>query len=256
MVLMEVTYHRLPNSAVDDDQVSHALNHLFGVWRMNGQVMGREASIVRAHLTYQTPLLCPEVIALDDRWANKYTSAAKAGVTALGLVADEPHLMGEDIDGSAPCTCASPPSYIVSTNYLTLESPVWCGDCFRPIPLYHLPKTYDDEYYNIIVWQSKYQACDTLFMNSSVLERATNRELARFQSALSQQGYQVCRQIEQRTMIPTYYTIRTHYGRNLTQERQRRCPSCGAPWLLDTTWHRFDFKCDPCRLVGNIAYSM
>ncbi|MCG8348945.1 MAG: Zn-ribbon-containing protein, partial [Chloroflexales bacterium] len=91
-----------------------------------------------------------------------------------------------------------------------------CGDCFDQAPLYRLPKTYDDEYYDIIEWQSNYQACDTLFMNSVVLERATNREMSRIESALSQEGCQICRRIEQLTGVPTYYRVQKHYGRSLS----------------------------------------
>jgi predicted nucleic acid-binding Zn ribbon protein len=254
--VIELTYQLAPDSPIDDDKASHLLNFLLGVYRMNGQIVGREWGIARDSAMYRIAVLCPEETSLDDRWDNKYTRSAKDEIRAAGLVAHLPRVIGYDIDGAAPCACAAPTAYILTTNYLSLESPLRCGDCFDQAPLYRLPKTYDDEYSDIIGWQSNYQACDTLFMNSVVLERATHREMSRIESALSQEGHQICRQIEQLTGIPTYYRVQTHYGRSLRSERKRCCPLCGEQWLLEEAWHRFDFKCVTCRLVGNIAYSL
>jgi hypothetical protein len=45
-----------------------------------------------------------------------------------------------------------------------------------------------DEYDDVVHWQSNYQACDTLQMNSSVLERAAMREMSRLDSQLTRDG--------------------------------------------------------------------
>lgn len=42
-------------------------------------------------------------------------------------------------------------------------------------------------------------------------------------------------------------------GRGLVLERARRCPGRGGEWSLPKTLHIFDFKCDRCQLLSNIA---
>jgi predicted nucleic acid-binding Zn ribbon protein len=254
MFMVTVSFRCPPTTQPDDDQISQVLNNLLSFWRMNGQVLGREFGIAAGDQEYRISVLCPEATSLDLIWANRYVRAGLAAIEQLGLVLQLPVVVGQDIDGADGCECSQSSSYILTTDYLSLESPIRCGDCFGPVPLYRLPKTYDDEYYNIICWQSDYQACDRLFMNSRVLERATNREMAKVDSALSRQGREICHLLTQLTSVPTYYHIKTHYGRSLAKERARRCPACGGAWALVAAWHRFDFRCDGCQLVGNIAY--
>ena len=256
MFILELCYLIPAHSSCTDNEAAHALHSLLASWRMNGQIIGTEHGIARADSSYTISVICPEATALHEEWDNKYVRAAKAEIQRLELLAQPIRSIGYDIEAMTLCCCQTISSFILMTHYLSMESPVRCGDCFCPIPLYRLPKTYDDEYYNIIVWQSDYQACDRLFMNSRVLERATNRELSRFHSKLSQDGYALCRQLEKLTGIPVYYSIKTHYGRSQQQEQQRQCPACGGPWLLEEAWHAFDFKCESCRLLSNIAYSI
>lgn len=255
MYILELTY-RLARGHVDTDHASHLLNALLHAWRMNGQIAGREWGSAEVNGAFQTTMLCPEITALSSALDNFYVHAAKDDLTQAGFSEPVYRIIGKDVDGSEPCACSQASTYILSTNYLTLESPVRCGTCFQPVPLYRLPRTHQDEYYDIVCWQSDYQACDNLFMNSQVLEQSTHRELSQIRSNLSQIGRRICQLIEQRTGVITYYALMKHLGRSRSSEQRRLCPSCGGQWALPTPWHNFDFRCDACRLVSNIAWSV
>jgi predicted nucleic acid-binding Zn ribbon protein len=102
-------------------------------------------------------------------------------------------LIGEGVADEV-CVCLSSSSYLLYTDYVTLASPLRCGDCGEPVPLYRIPPTYEDEYYNVISWQSDYQSCDSLRMNCRTLERAATRQLSDPASSLSHQGRALCQQ--------------------------------------------------------------
>lgn len=56
---------------------------------------------------------------------------------------------------------------------------------------------------------------------------------------------------------PVYYYLYRHAGASERAERVRRCPSCGGDWLLAAPLHAiFDFRCDRCRLLSNVAFQI
>jgi predicted nucleic acid-binding Zn ribbon protein len=252
MYLAELTF----KIEASDDSVSHVLNWLIHALRMNGQICGREFPISVSAKGYSIHCLIPEPDALSTEHFNRYVRHAFADFQNVGLSKPTIAILGEDIDSAAICTCAVCDSYVLYTNYLSLESPLRCGNCFLPVPLYKIPPTYDEEYSDIISWQSDYQSCDHLHMNSTVLERAATRELSRADSKLSLSGRNICSKIFANTTKPTYYKLYRYYGRSRVQELKRKCPSCNGEWLCDPPWHLFDFKCERCHLVSYIAMSL
>lgn len=240
----------------DQEAASHAINDLLGSFRMNGQICGREWCIAERSGSYVAFVLLPAQNALDIAFANKYVHKGLQAFAEAGLHFPIITLLGPDIDEVVPCSCIAPPSYILYTTYLALVPPLRCGKCFQQVPLYRLPKTYDDGYYDIVCWQSDYQSCDALQMNCRTLERSATRQLSRMDSTLSRQGIDICARITAATGVPTYYYLYRYGARGLKQERRRVCPSCQREWLLEEEWHLFDFKCDRCRLVSNIAWDV
>ena len=240
-------------SPSEDDAVSDAINALLGSLRMNGQICGREFPIAVTTAGYVVTVLLPEKTSLDALHRNLYVRMSLQKLQVAGLEASGLEF-NEDLDGEDVCACKHPTSYILYTTYVSLESPLRCGDCFSPVPLYRIPPTKDEEYNNVLVWESYYQACDTLQMNCTPIERTAMRQLTHLESGLSQDGLAICHQIKELTQIQVYYYLYRYKGRSLQQEKKRLCPSCQREWLLPEKWHRFDFRCDHCGLVSNIAY--
>ncbi|GIV96381.1 MAG: Zn-ribbon-containing protein [Herpetosiphonaceae bacterium] len=234
-----------------------AIKEFLNGLRFNGQILGREYPIARNIDKYQIYVLTPEENSLDK---DRYNKNVRHWINILvnnGVTGPDITIIGKDPDSSDTCSCNKPGSYILYTTYLSLESPLSCGDCFLPVPLYRIPPTVRDGYYDIIVWQSNYQSCDTLWMNDNVAIRCAYRELSQANSSLSQEGRTICKTIFSLTGIPTYYYLYRHTGRNLEQEKARKCPSCGSNWLLEEPWHNmFDFKCEQCKLLSNIALNI
>jgi predicted nucleic acid-binding Zn ribbon protein len=253
MLVAELRFDLLTNQAPSEhiEKVQDVLD----VLRMNGQICGHEYRIAETNQSFLAYVTIPDIDALEDQYHNTYVRRACEALKQYGIAPPVSRLLDEDIEERPACACQASSFYILYTSHETHSPPVRCGDCFRWVPLYRFPKTYDDEYYDIICWQSDYRSCDRLQMNCRTLERAALRELGQFNSSLSEQGRAICQRIQELIAKPVYYYLYRYRARsNQKQERTRRCPRCGGAWLLEAPLHyHFDFKCDACHLLSNIA---
>jgi predicted nucleic acid-binding Zn ribbon protein len=239
----------------------------------NGLVVREELPIVRSKKAYTVLVVIPERTSLKPQRFNETIRRALAELSKAGLGKPQVRIIGKDPESPSACTCNAPSSYILYTNFLAVEPPLRCGDCFAPVPLYRIPPTNQSHaadsdasgraeqaaqsYGDILYWEQIYRACDRLDIGCGVGERFAMRELYRFDSKLSELGRQICRGIQKATGRPTYYDLHKRTEtRNNKKDRARRCPGCGRKWLLKKPWHnRFDFKCDRCHLVSNLSWN-
>lgn len=252
---------RFVTTSEDDEheaKVVHIIHNFLGGLRGNGQICGHEFPILTAAQGFFSFVLIPDTDALDPAHYNRYLKRFIQEFEKLGVPAPTFTIVGEDAEGADPCDCEQREWQMLFTTYAYLESPLRCGTCFGPIPLYRIPPTYDDaEYYDIRCWETDYQACDELQMGCQTLEKRATQELSRLHSSLSRQGLKICQKLTASSGIATYYYLYRSGGRSVEREKARRCPSCRGEWLLPGPLHgKFDFKCDRCHLLSNIAWNV
>ena len=122
-----------------------AVNDLPGAWRGNGQVCGDEFPFVADGDDIDNRALTPESDSLDPRHDGEWPRQYRGRLYSAGYAAIDVVDLGEESDGDPSCACASRSSLILYTTHVSMESPVRCGDCFGPVPLYSLPSTWDGE---------------------------------------------------------------------------------------------------------------
>jgi predicted nucleic acid-binding Zn ribbon protein len=176
-------------------------------------------------------------------------------------VATQVILLGPEAESLQPCEC-SRTSLILYTRYDTLESSLRCGDCFGPVALYEIPEqpagVYRGELHDEIrSWTSDYASCDRLQMNCATGERFGLHQMGDPGSSLSRRGRAIASRIEEAMGRPTFYYLHRYRGRSLKSERARLCPLCHGEWRLNEREHKlFDFRCEKCRLLSNMAMSI
>lgn len=240
----------------DIEKVQEVIEHLLGALRMNGQILGREYPVVLDEAGCRVFLSISEEDSLDKQRANIYVLKWIKKLADLDVLYSW-QVLGVEPYSTQVCTCAKPNFYILYTTYISLESPIRCGDCFGSIPLYRLPATANDAYSDILAWESDYKACDTLQMNCSTGERFGILQLSTHQSSLTKRGREICNRISVASDIPTYYYLLKSSGRSMKAEQKRKCPACNGDWLLqEPMYGLFDFRCSRCRLLSNIAWSV
>jgi predicted nucleic acid-binding Zn ribbon protein len=229
---------------------AEAIVDVLRAMRMNGQVCGREWPMVRTNQVYSVRVMIPAADALDDQHHNRYVRLALQDLAAANLDRFAVTVVGADLEGSV-CECLVSTAYILY-NYDRLISPVLrCGDCFSPLPYYCIPPLRNDEYFDIISWETSYKSCDDLRAVSSLaLDTAVRYELFNPASDLCQFGRAICTAITASTGRPAYYTLYRYGGEVEVADQRWRCPACHQPWFVAMPWHDFDFVCHPCGLVS------
>jgi predicted nucleic acid-binding Zn ribbon protein len=237
-------------------EVSHAVIGLLVAWRESGQLYNEEWPMAMAPEAVVSVVRMPERRSLAKVRGIKAVVTAMEAVKAAGLEPPDITVLGPDVEGDRRCRCPQRTSLILKTDFLSIESPLRCGDCYGHIPLYETCHSPDQDYRGIVRWQSDYNACDRLQIGCHVLERAATREMSHPASRLSQTGIDICRETERSIGVPVYYYLYRYGARSRRKEEERKCPGCGGEWRLEEPWHIFDFRCDSCRLLSNIAWDV
>ncbi|WP_299495094.1 Zn-ribbon-containing protein [uncultured Shewanella sp.] len=233
-----------------------AINHLLEALRANGQILGREFAVAFNEGEFKVRLLMPEKHSLSHKYHSTWVKQALSSLTEAKLLAPREKYIGQDINSEVSCT-EIPSWQIIYTSYVHMCSPLRSGDTLQPIPLYHIPATFNGDHKRIIRWQTEWQACDELQMAAGCkAEFSALHELTQPQSDLFRRGWDIRGRIEYLTQVPTYYYLYRVGGESLADEMNRPCPHCGNPhWRVDVPLlDLFHFKCDNCRIVSNISW--
>jgi len=192
----------------------------------------------------------------EANW-NECVQQRIAGLAQVKLKQPTIRFLGMVPELSAVCRYEGPTVVFLFTTFVQREPPVNCIRCGGTVPLYRLPRTQTGEHSGLLSWNSNYQACDALQMNCTVGERFGDRQMSDVTSSLSRSGLAVCKEIEHLIGHPAYYYLYRANTRSHAAEVRRTCPICGGPWLLKEPIHgKFDFKCDRCHLLSNIAWNV
>lgn len=239
---------------VDKDDAVEEFMNLMYAYRSSGQTQGKiESRYIEGGRIVSLPFTL-EKDALDTKFNNYYVNEYAERVEAFCKAKLFYRTAGKVYDGyEGACKCEKSDFYILITNYLSIDSPITCGNCKNTVPLYKLPVYYDYGYMPVLSWESNYNACDTLQMNGEVGERWALNQMQELKSQLSKQGLKICRKIEELTGIPVYYYLH-NYRKNVGNECLKLCPGCGMQWHLKTPLHAsYNFKCDDCKLLSVIS---
>jgi predicted nucleic acid-binding Zn ribbon protein len=201
-------------------------------------------------------------VARPDSFAKRYHS--QWGLSELNKLIEafgrdpEWRIIEDDVPKRFPSWSRSS-SFYLFTHAFDDASPVCCGDSGKSIPVYLLPISEQDRR-DLYSWAGSYKHLDNVWLASGALEIPAYKQLADPTSELSVAGRKLCASIEKATQKPTFYYLERYWGRS-DGEATRVCPLCGGEWRLSdqnadmAPFHKFQFKCDSCRLVSHIADS-
>ena len=212
----------------------------------NGQILKECQNTVKFSGHYAYRVVAPEMDSLAKKHYNKYCRKFLSTVSEKSLKEPEVYFIGENYDARESCNCENTSHYILFFPYRYIEYPILCGDCHRSVPLYKLPKTYDDEeYHDVHCWEQVYRACDTQFMNG-IGERHGYKMMSDPNSELSREGLRICAYWEKCVKKSFYYFLFKYYKKN-----KSACPKCNESWVNKDKKMQYDYVCKKCRLVSN-----
>lgn len=236
------------------NKAESAIRHYLESLIFRGQMLGREMPTYFQQDRFISRVQLPAPDALKREYHSEAGLLALQRLAGAGLALPKLSMLGEDLMANHTDPCNSPPALILYTRFALQNSPVYCFEHFAPVPLYKLAPQVDFE--SLIRWQLQYQALDEIQMQQdSVLLKSAERALQQPRSQLNQTGRTLARQLSKLCNKPVYYALYRGSSDNCATEHLRRCPDCGAQWQLAANWHQlFDFRCDSCMLLSNIAW--
>ena len=255
MILVRLRFGRSDGNKGQRDKLNEAAGSYLDALRKNGQIYGDYlfAWSEGALIAYST-VARPDAIA--ERHHSEWSMCALNSVVELFGKRPELNVIDDDVPKRFASWKRSTYLYLF-THLFDVSSPICCGDTGSPVPLYLLPTTQElreDLYF----WARRYADHDSIWLDSRALEIPAYKQLADPKSDLSIEGRELCTEVEQATGKPTFYYLHRYYGRR-SGEATRPCPLCGSEWrasdasIKNQPWHRFAFRCEPCRLVSQNA---
>ncbi|QIM66606.1 hypothetical protein A4G16_04085 [Mannheimia granulomatis] len=230
------------------------ISQILNQWLYNGQVIGREMPITFHQHSFQVRVCIPEQESLMPIYNSKEVNEALKQAEGVGIEFEGFEIVGRDYQADETSDNLNPAFQILYTTHLDTCSPLYDGAKFAPIPLYRLEDQVLSE--ALLNWQQTWQACDQLQMNGGVLESQALKQICDEKSELTQVGLNLCKQIEEKTAIPTFYYL-YRLGSDEYEEHHRKCPSCKGDWKLAQPLHDiFHFKCDRCKLISNLSWEI
>lgn len=243
------------NSDVDKEELFDEFMILMESLCRTGQIMGGiESPYFTGNeiISYQTTLALNSLdTQYNDEWVNLRIKNLEAGCNSkLNTEVVGQHIpFYKDI-----CACDHRESYILFTTYSNESSPIDCGICGRPVPIYQIKELTDKDRTDIESWEGDYVSCDSLNMGCNVGEKWAIKQMSDAKSQLSQFGRDICNRISKTTGVPTYYYLFNYRNISALRDKSRKCPSCNGEWFQGKKWLDFyDFKCEKCQLVSTLT---
>lgn len=224
----------------------------------NGQVISGYEIYADDYSIYLA-VVSPMEDSLSEKYSNNYV---KEWFRKIQEVFDVEFVCeGENMEYSSSCQCCKPSWYLIYDRENEGESPLVCGDCMNPVPLYLVPYLFNDkEHLTILSWFNAKEAMDTLWIYG-LWDKFTYREKVYHNSKLNREGRKISKELERVLKAPVYYYIRyicEPYDMDsscipecFTREFPEVCPICKSEW---TTESKFN-KCKKCRLITDSLQS-
>ncbi|WP_445426325.1 DUF2310 family Zn-ribbon-containing protein [Alishewanella sp. HL-SH06] len=252
MYLAELRFRVIADT--DLTQAEQAIRAYIEALIFNGQVLGREFPTAWQQDTFSSRVVLASQDALASKWHSNRVRYAEQQLTEAGLGYAQHTLLGADLMSQQTCETL-PKSLILFTSFADTCSPLRCAETLRPVPLFWLTAA-EDDFEALIRWQIQYQALDEIQLQEDrVLPKIAENSLQQLHSKLNRRGRQLAQQISRLNQLPIWYALYSGSSSDCQQDANKCCPGCGADWRLATPrLEMFDFQCDNCQLLSNIAW--
>lgn len=222
-----------------------------------GRIVGKEFIVARQDETFISFVSIPEKEALKSLKKQKSLKADFQKLIEAGISEPTFEVLGKETEYAELCDCRNSSAYVLFTHSLSKHSPIDCFDCGKTVPLYRIKQTKPQQLRYALSWQEEYKACDLLQMHCGFGERFGNKQMSQLDSGLTKSGLEICAEVKNLTGKNCYYYLYRYNGISEKKELERKCPNCGGDWLLEKPFRKiFDFRCDRCHLLSNIAFSL
>lgn len=191
---------------------------------MNGQIQ-EDYTVVDSDGVAIAYVNCPEKKSLILKNNSKLTKGILRRVKKFYDV--EHKILGQNLTyGEDYCECNNPSFYMLRGDVKDDNSPIVCGDCEQPVPLYKLPCDNDELLHaELLAWHKAYITFMDMITEDVYPVNEIEREFANPRSNISKWGIEYCNSLEKLIEKTVYY-----YLYNPKEKAPKKCPVCGKMW--------------------------
>lgn len=226
---------------VNTDYCESLIFESFTILGKTGQVYNN-FQVVREENGYSVYAIMPGADALDLAFCSEETVEIVKKIAAIFSLRVES--LGNVITCEDSCTCEEPTWYMLYSDLATSESPMICGDCGKPVPLYKLPMILDNEGGSVLLnWQEEKRAISMLD-TANYAPEYTAEQIYSPSSRLNKTGRALCRAIEKAKNVPVFYYMELEKAK-----RGNNCPICGRELSRSANNEIAGNLCTFCRIA-------
>ncbi len=253
MYLAELTYKVIADT--NFSRAETAIRAFSEALIFNGNTIGRDMPTAWQQDRFSSRLVIPAPDALQRAKLSPRALQAEQQLMAAGLAYPQIQVLGMDIM-SQHSSNSPAEALVLFTTFSDNCSPLRNMADLAPIPLYQWRPAMGVDHESLIRWQLQFQALDEIQQQQQrVLKKTAENSLQQLHSVLNQQGRQLAKKLSLHNNLPVYYALYSGSSSDCQAEQSKLCPGCGASWRLNTPMLAlFDFKCDSCHLLSNIAW--
>lgn len=212
----------------------------FNILRKTGQVY-ENFQVLAEPDGYAVYVIMPGADALDLAFCSPETLGSIQKLAAIFFLKVES--LGTVLTCEDSCCCEASTWYLLRADLVSEESPVTCGDCGKPVPLYKLPAILDKEgQSHFLNWQDQYRALQRLDVQNYAHEYTT-QELYDPASRINRMGLSLCKALEKAKKVPVFYRLEQKRG------VEPKCPVCGREWSDTANEEISSHLCTFCRIA-------
>lgn len=253
MYIVEIVLHK-KKKAIDPREISQKIAKMniesfLDSLRYSGQIV-TWGDIVETEKYYKIWANIYKKDSLESICNNKHVDSQIKKLKKDNILSIEYTIIGKSVAGKNPCTCKEHHFFILYRNFLFIDSPIRCGTCFLPVPLYTIRQDKTKNFEFLDQWENSCRVFFDLFIDSGAYEQYAIHQLSDCDSELTEEGLFCCETLHDETKIKTYYCLDDC---NNEERYSDFCPKCNERWRLEEKLHdTFQFKCDTCFLLATL----
>lgn len=216
-------------------------------WWASGQALRSDSQVSVRGRRVILPLLLPERTSLAKQFELPRTSAILRELRERGFDGPRVEILGHVSGRGGADACRSRPCLVLLAQAFDESSPVRCGRCLAPVPLYRLREDTHPErgrYWDALAWQEDFRRMDRMWLldPASELNRDGHEVRERLEGVLRKRVY--------------YFQWRSSLGGRPRSDlgKDESCPRCGRRWVIRGDRRglaeRFTRRCERCSTVG------
>ncbi len=238
--MYEIAKIKIESTNINKEEELDDIEWLFTMYYRNGQVL--ENYLIEDYIDhYIVTITITDDDALDEKYNNKYVKEQLKKVKISNV-----EIVSNDASATDSCHCTNYDRFYLVPS-MDISSPIYCSKCEKEIPLYKLPRYYDDEYTPILDFVKVYHSLNNLWIYG-LNDKYVEKEVTNPKSKFNKIGLNICKTYSKLLKKDVLLKINSFHLLEV-EEELTVCPKCGNELVKHENSWVYQKECKKCKIV-------